>query len=241
MTTKSNWQAVHEQMTEEDRRRLGDPPTGDEVLAYMRGELSEEEEARVRALLVAYPELARTLTHPFPSEEEGETFSEEELSKHFAQFQERVRPAAARVLPFRSVAAALAVAAMLALVFGGLLVQARRELGRPYVAPEAQDLLPDGRRGGSGSLERVAAAGQPLHLRISISDQAEYPAYRFELVNEAGKNFYSSEAMERTNDETFSIVMRRGLPAGNYKIVLHSVDGQRERQLSEYAFRVPAR
>ncbi|HEX8407361.1 MAG TPA: hypothetical protein VF883_00730 [Thermoanaerobaculia bacterium] len=239
MTTKSNWQAVHDQMTEEDRRRLGDPPTGEEVLAYMNGELSEAEETRVRALLVAYPELARTLTHPFPSEEEGDAFSEDELSKHFAQFQQRVQPQTARVMPFRGLVAALAVAATLALVFGGLLVQARRDLA--YVPPEAQDLLPGGRRGGSGSLERVAAAGQPLHLRISIGDQPEYPAYRLDVVNEEGKNFYSSEALERRNDETFSIVIPRGLPAGNYKIVLHSVDGPREQQLSEYAFRVPAR
>ena len=241
MTTKSNWQAVHDQLTTEDRARLGEPPTGDEILAYMNGELDEPEKTRIRALLVAYPELARTLAHPFPAEGEGEKFSDEEVSKHFAQFQERVRPAAARVLPFRSVVAALAVAAMLALVFGGLLVQARRELARPYVAPEAQDLLPDGRRGGGEAVERVAAADQPFQVRISIADQPEFPSYRLDVVSSSDQRVWASQSLARTDSETFSVVMRRGLPAGRYAIMLYGVDGAREKHLNEYAFRVTAR
>ena len=242
MTTKTNWQAVHDQLTTEDRARLGEPPTGDEIFAYMNGELNEAEKARIAALLVAYPELARTLAHPFPAEGEGEPFSDEELSRHFAQFQKRVQRKAAPVLPFRTVAAALAVAAMLALVFGGLLVQARRELARPYVAPEAQDLLPDGRRGGGGeSLERVAAADEPFQVRISIADQPEFPAYRLDVVSLADQRVRASESLARTDSETFSVVMRRGLPAGRYAIVLYGVDGPREQSLNKYAFRVSAR
>ena len=241
MTTKLNWQAVHDELTAADRARLGEPPTGEEILAYMNGELSEPEKTRIRALLVAYHELARTLAHPFPAVEEGENFSEEELSKHFAELQARVQPKGARVVPFRSLVAALAVAATLAVVFGGLLVQARRESGRAFVPPEAQDLLPGTRRGGGNSVERVAPARQPLRLRISVSDQPEYPAYRLDIVNETGENFFSSKLLERTDNETFEVILPRGLPAGNYRIVLHSVDGPREQQLSEYAFRVPAR
>lgn len=241
MTTKLDWQAIHDQLTAEDRTRLGEPPTGDEILAYMNGELDEAEKTRVQELLVAYPELARTLAHPFPGEGEGESFSDEELSKHFAQFQKRVQPKGAGVLPFRGVMAALAVAAMLALVFGGLLVQARRELARPYVPPEAQDLLPDGRRGGGESLERVAAAGQPFQVRISIADQPEFPAYRLDVVSSADQRVWSSESHARTDSETFSVVMRRGLPAGRYAIVLVGVDASREQHLDEYAFRVSAR
>ena len=240
MTTK-NWQAVHDQLTAEDRARLGEPPSGDEILAYMNGELEEAEKTRIRALLVAYPELARTLAHPFPAEGEGETFSDEELSKHFAQFQKRVPRKDARVLPFRGVVAALAVAAMLALVFAGLLVQARRELARPYVAPEAQDLLPDGRRGGGDAVERVAAAGEPFQLRISIADQPEFPSYRLDVVSSADQRVWASESLLRADSETFSVVMRRGLPAGRYAIMLYGVDGAREQHLNEYAFRVSAR
>lgn len=241
MTTKPNWQAIHDQLTAEDRTRLGEPPTGDEILAYMNGELDEAEKTRVQALLVAYPELARPLAHPFPAEGEGETFSEEELSKHFAQFQKRVQPKAAPVLPFRTLAAALAVAAMLALVFGGLLVQARRELGRPYVTPEAQDLLPDGRRGGGDAVERVAAADEPFQLRISIADQPEFPAYRLDVVSSTDQRVWSSETLARTDSETFTVVLRRGLPAGRYAIVLYGVDGPRAKHLNDYAFRVTAR
>jgi hypothetical protein len=241
MTTKSNWQAVHDQMTAEDRRRLGEPPTGDEVLAYMNGELSEAEEARVRALLVAYPELARTLTHPFPAEGEGEAFSEEELSKHFAELQERIHPTSGRVLPFRAASAALAAVATLALVFGGLLWDTRRELGRPRLGVEVQELSPEGRRGGRETAEVVAVAGQPFDLKISVREQQEYPAYRLDIIEESGRIIGTLGPAARTESETFTIIVPRGLRAGRYAVVLHGVDGSRERNVATYRFRVRAR
>jgi len=241
MTTPSNWQAVHDQLTAEDRARLGEPPTGEEILAYMNGEMSEPEKTRIRALLVAYPELARTLAHPFPGLAEGETFSEEELSKHFADFQERLHPKAARVIPFRAFASVLAAAAAVVLVLGGLLWESRRELARPHLASEAQQLLPDGRRGPGGAVERVAGAGQRLELLISVSDQPELPAYRLELVDASEQRVWSSEAVQRTDSETFTVVLPRGLDAGRYAIVLYGVDGAREQRLTAYPFRVPDR
>lgn len=242
MITKSNWQAAHDQMTAEDRRRLGEPPTGEEVLAYMNGELNEADAARVRALLVAYPELARTVAHPFPAEWEGDAFSDDELSKHFAQLQERIRPQEnVRVFPFRAVSAALAAVATLALVFGGLLWDTRRELARPRLAVEAQELSPQGRRGPREHVEVVAVADQPFDLKIPVREQQEYPAYLLDIVEESGRVIRSLGPAARTESETFTIVVPRGLPAGRYAVVLHGVDGARERELATYPFRVRAR
>ena len=59
MITKSDLKAVFDQMTAEERQRLPEPPTVEEMLAYRRGELSADEESRVRELLICYPELLR--------------------------------------------------------------------------------------------------------------------------------------------------------------------------------------
>src|SRR5229473_3644267 len=61
MITKSEWQMVHHSMMAEERGHGGEPPASEEVFAYMRGELSPEDEARLRERLVNYPDLVRTL------------------------------------------------------------------------------------------------------------------------------------------------------------------------------------
>ncbi|HYO75589.1 MAG TPA: hypothetical protein VE010_03935, partial [Thermoanaerobaculia bacterium] len=68
MTTKAEWQAINRELTAEQRRTL-EPPTAEELHAYFHGELEESEMERVRDLLVAYPDLARMYTEPFPTDE----------------------------------------------------------------------------------------------------------------------------------------------------------------------------
>src|ERR1043165_304475 len=70
MTNKSEWQEANRRVMAEQREKLGEPPTADEMLAYSRGELSESEEERIRDLLVAYPELSRMYAAPFAEEAE---------------------------------------------------------------------------------------------------------------------------------------------------------------------------
>jgi hypothetical protein len=71
MTDKTEWQEANRRLMAEQRQKLGDPPTAEEMLAYSRGEMSAEEEERIRELLVAYPELARMNSAPFPEEAEA--------------------------------------------------------------------------------------------------------------------------------------------------------------------------
>src|SRR5260370_31105605 len=88
---KSDWQAASRELMAEARARLGPPPTAEEMLAYTRGELSEKEEARVRELLVCYPELARSLPEPFPSEGalpgDSDFLTDAEVANHWASVQ----------------------------------------------------------------------------------------------------------------------------------------------------------
>lgn len=61
MITKNDWDAALDAWVAEERERLGGPPSPEEIAAYLHGELPTAEEARVRALLVYYPELTPLL------------------------------------------------------------------------------------------------------------------------------------------------------------------------------------
>lgn len=52
MITRNDWNDALGAWAEEERERLGGPPSPEEVVAYLRGELSGAAEERVRALLV---------------------------------------------------------------------------------------------------------------------------------------------------------------------------------------------
>jgi hypothetical protein len=62
MITKTDWDAALTAWIEDERERLGGPPSPEDVVAYLSGELAPAEAARVRALLVYYPELTPLLT-----------------------------------------------------------------------------------------------------------------------------------------------------------------------------------
>jgi len=142
MMNRTDWQAVRDAMIADDRAKLGEPPTVDELLAYERGELSDHDAERVRQLLIAYPDLARAYAAPFPSEGE---LPDDVVDRQWKAFQRAGKPEA-RVLPFwRGVAA---LAATVALVFGTMLWRTRAELRQPHLLPpEPTILTPDGRRG----------------------------------------------------------------------------------------------
>jgi hypothetical protein len=257
MIRKSDWEALHEELTAEDRRTLGDPPTVEELEAYSRGELSTEEEARVRALLVAYPELAHAFVAEFPEDDaqpgdEG-YLSQDEVSRRLDDFRKSVRPTSAphrqagRVLLFRYVPTA--VAAALALVFAGLYWQAQataRRLSVEVMTPRAideQQLTPDGRRGPSGATT-ITVSGDGTLLVVPLFDAAHFSNYRVDLFDaEPRKVLWSSTDVPRGTDDAFRIVVpRQRLEAGRtYQVVVSGLDGTREEQLQTYSMRVAPR
>ncbi len=243
MMTKTEWQAVNQAMMAEDRRRLGEPPTSEEMLAYARGELSAEEEARVRERLVAYPELVRTLTAPFPSvgAEPGDPdyMPDGELAAHWASLQKRM--SRGRVVQFWP--ALSAIAATLALVFGALLWQARVELREPRVtAWNEQLLLPDNQRGGGEPVTTLRPGGDAYVLVPALIDQRSFDGYRVEILDAAAnppRSLWSMSGLRRRADDTFVIrIPRAFLGAGKYQVVLYGVNGAREERLASYTVRV---
>ena len=252
MITKSDWQTAHREMTAEERRMLGEPPTAEEMLAYSRGELAAENAARVRVWLVTNPDLARALMQPFPDDHaqpgDRDFLSQDELSRHWVSLQQRIRESSPGSRLLRFPAPWTALAAAIALVFAGLYWQAEskarrldRELREPQ-ALESQLLLPDGRRGVEQAT-LLTATGDRLVLDLALFDASRFETYRVEMSDgTAGASPWRSTATRAADEETLSInVSRAFLKPGKYQLVVYGIAGGREQKLDSYTLRVPSR
>jgi len=237
MITKSDWQAVLDELTAEDRAELGVPPTAEEMLAFEKGKLSPADAERVRRLLIAYPQLAHALAQPFPDEDER--LPDVEVDRRLAQFRSRLgeRRDPGRVLVFwRALAAALAIALM------GVAWQAHRERAMPLVVGEEQLLEPDGRRGIEPAGATLSPHGEWTLLTVPIIGSTGYDDYRLDIyAPDSAKPSWRSGALARRNNDAFSILVPRqflGSP-GTYRVILFGLRGGGEEQLATYSIRVP--
>jgi hypothetical protein len=222
-----------------------EPPTSDEMLAYMRGELSVDEEARFRDRLIPYPELVRTLTAPFPTEgaEPGDEdyLSDRELTRHWAAMQTRM-PRGAVVQFWPSVAA---IAATLALVFGALYWQAHTKQGQPRVLTvDGQTLFPDGNQRGSGSdAATVTPHGDWYALVPVLMDERPFDTYRVELFDvsvDPQRSLWSMSGLRRGENATLIVAVPRSfLSPGIYRLTIYGSNGGREELVNHYTIRIP--
>lgn len=260
MISKSDWNAVNEELAAEERRKLGDPPTVEEVLAYSRGELPPAEEERVRELLVCHPALARIMFASAPEHEakpgEAGYVSDEELARRLAALEERLQlPAAAapvrraqrgRVFGWRY--APIAAAAVLVIV-SGLYIDAlldvrrlSRELHAPRVAADERLIVSDHRRG-VGPLA-VTLDPDASSYTIVVPADGNYRNFRLEILDyETQRSVWKSDLLRRHEDDrTFSIFFgREFLPPGDYQVVVYGVAGEREEKLDTHSFIIRGR
>ena len=246
MITKDDWDAVHEELADERRRELGDPPTLEESRALLEGKLPPEEEARVRELLIWNPDLARTLVEPFPDERalpgEAGFVSEVELARRWKSLQKKMgrsdAPEPRRLELWR---ASAALAAMLAIVFGALLWRAesesdrlRRELSEPRIVSDQREL--GGATRGAGAA--APDAGGDLVLVASLFNHPGYERYRVEIAGgEPPRTLWSETA--RLSGYRFSIVVpREFLKPGSYDVTVYGIDRAGERKLESYTMEV---
>lgn len=221
-----------------------EPPTSDEMLAYMRGELSADDEARFRDRLIPYPELVRTLTASFPAEgaEPGDDdyLSEEEYARHWAALQRRMRRDA--VVPFWPAVAA--IAATLALVFGALYWRAHTEQRLPRVLTvDGQTLFPDGNsRGGANDAATVTPHGDWYSLVPVLMDERPFDNYRVELFDarvNPQRSLWSVSGLRRSENATLIVAVPRSfLTPGTYRLAIYGTKGAREEHVNNYTVRV---
>lgn len=216
MITKNDWDAAAEEFMLAERERLGGPPTPEEVIAYSRGELSEADATRVRALLVYYPDLADILDEPAPPV--------------------RAKFSVARALPI--------AAAVLFAIFAGIsqwqVQRLTRERDAPRVLGERHALMPlQQRRGASeGTPYLLPARQKSSQLELLVNDTRTYPAYRVSIVDARGKEQWSAP-IERTQDNTFELsVFHAFLGEGTYRIRVYGVQNDSEELLQSYAIRI---
>ena len=214
MISKSEWQAAHDRVLAERRNRLGDPPAVDEILAYSRGELQGEDEERVRALLVTYPELLHALHTEF-----------EEPEGRVLQFSRYLAP----------------IAAAIALVLGVMLWRAQSQINEPrFVNWEQGTLEPANYRGPADGVKTFSSQADVYVLDILlIADERRFASYRVDLVDTASRRVLWSRASARPANDTFSLLVpRAALRTGRYDAVVYGVNEKGSQQLASYPFRV---
>ena len=233
MINKTELQAVLDELRTEDRRTRVEPPTVEEMFAYRRGDLSGDEEARVRELLICWPELLRALMTPYP-DDAADALPPEVVERQWKAMQ-RETIGGGRVLSFRT--ALTAVAATLAIILGALLFQARLEMRRPRALPQ-QILLPDAQRGPGGDATKLIGSDDAYLLTLTVIGDQRFEGYRCELVDAAGGSLWRSDLLHRNEDDTFAVLVPRAfLTPGQYKLILYGINGKRQEQIETYTVR----
>src|SRR3954449_4182225 len=183
MTTKSEFAAAYRDLTAETC--IGEPPTAAEVLAYTRGELKPEDEARIRERLIAFPDLVRTLRTPFPEGAEPghpDYLSDHEFARHWKALQKR-RQRSNRDLQFwRSFSV---IAATVAVALGAMLWHAETELKKPQAVWEQQELYSDSRRGIEGEPNKLTPNGESYLLVPGLGSDLGADKLRVDILDMA--------------------------------------------------------
>jgi hypothetical protein len=256
MITKTDWQAVRDEMAAADGRSAGAAPSADEMMAYERGELAEADADRVRGWLVANPDVARALIEPFPGDGAGPGdpgfLSEAQLSKQWMAFQQRIHgrvpEPAARVV--RYPARWIGLAAAIALVFAGLFWRAdsevrrlTRQLSEPrMVGQHGGALWPDQNRRGGGEEPLVTVpAGRDADFDVMLGGESPFQQYRLELSETGSEPSWKSPASQAVDGALSIHIPHEFLKPGNYRMVVYGVAGTHEERLDSYSFRVVRR
>jgi hypothetical protein len=244
MITKSELSAANQSLMAEDRLSNGEPPTAEEVLAFTRGDLTPDAEARIRQRLIAYPELVRTLAVPFPEGAEPDHpdyLSDHEFARHWKELQKRRQRPDDGLQFWRAFGA---IAAALAVVFGTLLWRAQTELKKPQAVWEQQELYSDGRRGAEGEPPKLTADGESYLLVPMLGADVTADKLRAEIVDVANpsRTVWSGASVRRTTSTGSFVILvpRDSLKPGTYRLLVYSITGERQ-EPSSFTFRVAAR
>jgi len=250
MIRKEDWDAVYRRQLADGQKRLGPPPTFDEVEALSSGRLPEEEAERLRELLSYYPDMLRVLTEPFPDTSD-DVLSDEELKADLDKLRERIRTSAPSPLAFPQKpsprrAFPLAAGIIIAIALGGVGVWRMTSHPRGVVT---QVLYPERDRG-TGA--RGAPSATPAHLSKDADYLLEpvydspraYREYRLELLDlgtTPPRRVWLREKVTQQRDGTYPVRLSTGnLDPGLYRLVLYGVDGTVV-DLAEYTIRLKAK
>lgn len=210
MISSNDWDRALDAWVEDERERLGGRPTASEIARFRRGELPKEDAARVRALLVYYPDLTPLLR---------------------AKSEKRWL---GRLMSYAAVAAAAVCVTHLAIE-----PRLTRETSRPYVHESRYELRGLHSRGGAAetALLELPADEERYLVTIALSESPHDPAYRIELFDGSTPVWRSGSV--QPVDGTFEVSLpRESLRGGTYRLVVFGVDDDGAHLRDEYRLRV---
>lgn len=222
-------------LSEEARSAGGEPPEPEELLAYLEGRLSPEDEQRLDRQLVASPDAARALLDLADFEAaETEAGSRppdvavhagwRDLERRLPVVQPWPRRLSAALLP--GIAAALLVATV---GLGSWVGKLQSELHRPVPNLETLDLTLS--RADEGETIGIPA-GAPLRLLLESPESCA--GYEAEVEGPEPGNPWTIPLKE--DEEGYLTLMLQRLEPGPYRLRLYGCEPRRE--LEEHRFRI---
>lgn len=247
------------------RRSHEGHPTAEELVAYRAGELSPEEDDRIKEHLTQCHDCARLLLDlaefeelPPPPEEIGPVDARAEAS--WQRLRSRLReeegeaeapppmilPRRTRVPVWQKPALPWALAAGLALCVMGLgwraatLQKQVGDLSGPRVDVPILDLYPESElttRGGDGEAEPVG--GSPVLIINLPQDAPAFEVYEMEVVPAAGGDPLFVPQRGPAQDGSLTLQLPpASAPAGSYAVQLYGLTGGRRQLLDRYLFEI---
>ncbi|HEX2835294.1 MAG TPA: hypothetical protein VHW00_19930 [Thermoanaerobaculia bacterium] len=253
MVTKRDWEIAYHDVME--RGRSAPPPSPDEIDAYLRGDLSEEEMARIGESLTYYPELASALHDDETGAEVQVALTDAQLREDWASIQSRLPvetiPAPAPPIPFvapgrrwqLATAASwlVTIAAGAWLLHSSLTIQSLRdELEKPRRNVEHVELVEGASRGGSVKAIQLQPSTRYLVLSLAPADQFAGDDFQIELLDSDASPARTiwRGSVSRSSDGMFSIEIPRSFLTGQrYTIDLYSGSGK---PVATYEFWLPS-
>lgn len=234
MTMNDDWNAAEDEIMRSERERLGGPPAPEEVVAFLRGDLSPSDAERVRALLVYYPGLTDLLADATPPAESA-TMSPEELRRRWESMQ---RPA--RRPDFARRALPLAATLLVGFVAGSLVQPFRREVPQTFDLSHELHPLSERRGPAEQSAHPLPADENEYLLVLMLGQETNYREYRVDLLDSSvpPRLLWRSSGLRRVDSRPFAIsVPRRFLDRGVYRLELFGL-AREPQHLATYAVRV---
>jgi hypothetical protein len=218
-----------------------DHPSADQWIAYQRGELSEEEEARLQEHLVRcrdcfdLAEGAAAFAQEESAEEAGQDAESDEL---WRRLQSQIEPPPSKVREISSgprrrswgfrlptVLAASFFAAFVGMAAWNVQLQSTvSKLSAPRPDIAILDLAPVERAAGSSEETLPATPGPAV---LVLHPQEELPAYRLALHDlSAGRDLGTYE-LQPDRDLALTLQLPEGLRPGRYRLELSGASGKR--------------
>ena len=233
MSRQTDADALIAALAEEARRSAGQKPgpQPEELLDYLEGRLSAEDEERVSRQLAADPEAARALLDLADFEAAGAAAGTQppELAVRagWRDLKDKLPGAAPRPRRLPPVLSAIAASLLLAtLGLGSLAWWQQSELSRPIANVASLELSPI--RAGA---EKVARAGEPL--RLVLAPEERCPSYTAE-VEGPGPRDRRTINLRPDKGGNLNLTWRH-LKPGSYRLRLSGCEPRRE--LEDYRFR----